>query len=102
VAKSPEARHLTEDANSHINIIQDHTLWAGLKQVIGNIEPIWYATNINQMDTCCPDSVLRTLAGIYPHFLDNPEVKVSVKMTQCLEKHWKVAYQPLFLLCQIT
>jgi hypothetical protein len=86
VAKSSEARHLTEDADSHIKIIQDHTFWAGLKQVIGNIEPICYATNINQMDACHPDSVLRTLAGIYLHFLDHPEVKVSVKMTQHIEK----------------
>ena len=100
-AKSSEAGHLTKDADSHIKIIQDHTFWAGLEQVIGNIEPICYATNINQTDACHPDSVLRTLAGIYLHFLDHPEVNVSVKMTQCIEKCWKVAYQPLFLLCQI-
>ena len=53
------------------------------------------------MDACHHDSVLRTLAGIYLHFLDHPEVEVSVKMTQRIEKRWKAAYQPLFLLCQI-
>jgi hypothetical protein len=81
-AKSSDARHLTEDTNSHIKIIQDHTFWAGLQQVIGDIELISYATNVNQMDACCPDSVLRTLAGIYLHFLDHSEVEASVKMTQ--------------------
>ena len=96
VAKSSEARHLTEDADSHIKIIQDHTFWAGLEQVIGDIELICYTTNINQMDRCCPDSVLRILASIYLHFLDHPEVEVSVKMTQHIEKCWKAAYQPLF------
>ena len=100
-AKSSEARRLTEDADSHIKIIQDHTFWAGLEQVIGDIEPICYATNINQTDECRPDSVLRMLAGIYLHFLDHPEVDVSVKITQRIEKRWKAAYQPLFLLCQI-
>lgn len=100
-AKSSEARRLTEDANSHIKIIQDYTFWAGLEQVIGDIEPICYATNVNQTDACRPDSVLRTLAGIYLHFLDHPEAEVSVKMTQRIEKRWKAAYQPLFLLCQI-
>jgi hypothetical protein len=101
VAKSLDARHLTEDTDSHIKIIQYHTFWAGLKQVIGDIKPICYATNVNQMDGCCPDSAMRTLAGIYLHFLDLLEVKVSVKMTQCIEKHRKVAYQPLFLFSQI-
>ena len=47
VIRDSEARHLTEDANSHIKIIQDHTFWAGLKQVIGDIEPICYATNLS-------------------------------------------------------
>ena len=100
-AKLSEARHLTDDADVHIKIIQDHTFWVGLEQVIGNIEPICYATNINQTDACHPDSVLRMLAGIYLHFLYHPEPKVSTKMTQRIKKWWKSAYQPLFLLCQI-
>ena len=76
-AKSSEARWLTDDAKVHIKIIQDHTFWAGLEQVIGDIEPICYVTNINQTNACSPDSVLRTLAGIYLHFLDHLEPKVS-------------------------
>ena len=100
-AKSSEARHLTGDADIHIKIIQDHTFWAGLEQVISDIEPICYVTNINQTDACCPNSVLRMLVGIYLHFLYHPEPEVSTKMTQHIEKWWKSAYQPLFLLCQI-
>ena len=100
-AKSSEARHLTEDADMHIKIIQDCTFWDGLEQVIGDIKPICYATNINQTNSCHPDTVLRTLAGIYLHFKDHPEPKVATKMTGHVEKCWKGAYQPLFLLCQI-
>ena len=101
VAKSLEARWLNNDAKMHIKIIQDHTFWEGLEQVIGDIEPICYATNINQTNSCCPNSVLRTLAGIYLHFKDHPEPKVASQMTVHVEKWWKGAYQPLFLLCQI-
>lgn len=98
-SKSSEARWLNDDAEMHIKIIQDHTFWEGLEQVIGDIEPICYATNINQTDSCRPDSVLRTLAGIYLHFKDHPEP--ASKMTARVEKQWKGACQPLFLLCQI-
>ena len=85
-AKSPEARCLTDDADVHIKIIQDHTFWVGLEHVIGDIELIFYATNINQTDACPPDSVLRMLVGIYLHFLDHLETEVSTKRTQCIEK----------------
>ena len=47
------------------------------------------------------NSVLRTLVGIYLHFKDHPEPEVATKMTVHVEKWWKGAYQPLFLLCQI-
>ena len=43
-AKSSEARHLIDDADVHIKIIQDHTFWARLEQVIGDIELICYGT----------------------------------------------------------
>ena len=96
-AKSLEVRRLNDDAEMHITIIQDHTFWEGLEQAIGDIEPICYTTNINQTDFCHPNSVLRTLAGIYLHLNDHPEPEVATKMTACVEKQWKGAYQPVFI-----
>lgn len=62
-AKYSENVCLTLDAETHCNIIADQHFWQGLKQVIGDIEPIYYGTNINQKDSTCPDQVLMTFIG---------------------------------------
>ena len=50
-AKSTEAVCLTADAEAHCSLIIDLTFWNGLEQVVGDIEPICYGTNINQKNS---------------------------------------------------
>ena len=100
-AKYSDKLHLTEGAEKHCNIISDHTFWNGLEQVVGDIEPICYGTNINQKDLTRPDQVLLTLVGMFLHFSAHPEPEVVKGMTKRLERRWKDCDQPLFLLALI-
>ena len=54
-ATSAEKWCLTEDAEAHCNLIWDPHFWEGLEQVIGDIEPICYDTNICQKDSTWAD-----------------------------------------------
>lgn len=92
---------LQADAEKHCDIIEDSTFWTGLKVVIGDIEPICFATNINQSDCSHPDQVLLTLVGMYLHFSNHPELTVQDGMKKHLEKRWKDCDQSLFLLTLI-
>jgi hypothetical protein len=85
-AKSTEAVRLTADAETHCSLIIDPTFWNGLEQVVGDIEPICYSTNINQKDSTWPDQVLLVLVGMYLHFCEHPEDQVCTGMMKRLEK----------------
>jgi hypothetical protein len=37
-ATSMDMLHLTRDAESHCDLIADHTFWEGLKHIVGDIE----------------------------------------------------------------
>ena len=100
-ATSSEKRTLQVEAEKHCDIIEDSTFWNGLEVVIGDIEPICYATNINQSDCTRPDQVLLTLVGMFLHFADHPEPMVRDGMMKRLEKRWKECDQSLFLLALI-
>lgn len=101
VAKSTEGQRLTTDAEAHCNLIADRSFWNGLEQVIGDIEPICYGTNINQKDSTRLDEILLTLAGMYLHFSDHPEPEVVLAMQKRLEKRWKDCDQQLFILALV-
>jgi hypothetical protein len=100
-AKSTEKDRLEAEAVSFCNLIDDHTFWNGLEHVVGDMEPICYATNLNQKDSTRADQVLLSLVGIFLHFADHPEPEVRSGMTQRLEKRWADCDQPLFLLALI-
>lgn len=101
MAKYSDKEQLTEDTEKHCNIIKDPAFWNGLEHVVEDIEPICYATNINQKDSAQLDQVLMTLIGIYLHFNSHPIKEVATDMTKHLEKCWKDCDQPLFLLALI-
>ncbi|KZP27364.1 hypothetical protein FIBSPDRAFT_948639 [Athelia psychrophila] len=101
VATAAEGRRLTADAEKHCDLIEDPSFWNGLEQVIGDIEPICYGTNINQKDSTRLDQILLTLAGMYLHFSEHPEVEVAAAMQKHLEKHWKDCDQQIFILALV-
>lgn len=100
-AKSTEKQRLTEEAEMHCDIIADPTFWEGLEHVVGDIEPICFGTNINQKDSTRLDQVLMTLIGMFLHFAAHPIEEVANGMKKQLEKRWKDAEQPIFLLALI-
>lgn len=81
--------------------IKDTQFWDGLQQVLGDIEPICYGTNIAQSDSTRPDQVLIMLAGLYLHFSNHPEPHVALSMMKRIESRWKDCDQLLFLLAEI-
>ncbi|KAJ6555690.1 ribonuclease H-like domain-containing protein [Mycena vulgaris] len=101
VAKSTEKQHLEEDATHHCDIIDDATFWNGLEQVVGDIEVICLATNLNQKDSTRADQVLLSLAGVFLRFFEHPEEEVKKAMTTRIEKRWGDCDQLLFILALI-
>ncbi|KAH8800134.1 ribonuclease H-like domain-containing protein, partial [Flagelloscypha sp. PMI_526] len=99
-AKSTEKQRLQDEATEMCNRIDDCNgrFWNGLATVVGDLEPICLATNINQQDNIRPDQVLLTFIGMFLHFAQHPEKEVRDGMTRRLEKRWKDADQPMFLL----
>jgi hypothetical protein len=65
--------------------------------VVGNLEPICYATNIGQKDSTS-DTMLLSLVGIFLHFSEHPIKAVVTAMSKCIKKWWKDCDQLLFLL----
>ena len=102
-ATSTKKRRLEEDATKMCDLIEDRSgrFWNGLKTIVGDLEPICLATNINQKDTVRPDQVLLAFIGMYLHFVDHPEDCVRDGMVKHLEKRWKDCDQSLFLLALI-
>lgn len=84
-AKSTEKIRLTEEATMQCLRIKDTQFWDGLQQVLGDIEPICYGTNIAQSNSTCPDQVLIMLAGLYLHFSNHPEPHVALSMMKWIE-----------------
>lgn len=101
VATSTEGNRLTAEATAHCDLIEDRSFWNGLEQVVGDIEPICYGTNINQKDSTRLDQILLTLAGMYLHFSDHPEPEVATAMKKRLEKRWKDCDQQIFILALV-
>ena len=101
VATSSDGRRLAADAEAHCDLIEDHSFWNGLEQVVGDIEPICYGTNINQKDSTRLDQILLTLAGMYLHFSEHPEPELAAAMKSHLEKRWKDCDQQIFILALV-
>ncbi|KAJ7572767.1 ribonuclease H-like domain-containing protein [Mycena floridula] len=100
-AKAREKDHLEEEANMSCDRIMNGMFWNGLENLCGDIEPVCYATNINQKDSTRADQVLLTLIGMYLHFAAHPEPEVARDMCKRLEKRWADCDQLLFLLCLV-
>ncbi|KAJ7437344.1 ribonuclease H-like domain-containing protein, partial [Mycena latifolia] len=92
---------ITATATMQCNLIESHSFWTSLQSLVDDIEPICYATNINQADRTRPDQVLLTFAGLFRHFSNHPDRSVSKKMLARIEKRWAALDQPLFILCLI-
>ncbi|KAJ6610674.1 hypothetical protein B0H10DRAFT_1811242 [Mycena sp. CBHHK59/15] len=101
VAKSTEKQCLKEDVTHHCDIIDDATFWNGLEQVVGDIEVICLATNLNQKDSTHADQVLLSLAGVFLRFFKHPEEEVKKAMTTHIEKRWGDCDQLLFTLALV-
>jgi hypothetical protein len=100
-ASGAEEKRLTEEATTFCDLIHNPTFWDGLEQVLSDIEPICYVTNLSQKDSTWADQVLLALMGLYLHFTRHPEPEVADAMCQRIEKRWKDCDQPLFLLSLI-
>ncbi|KAJ7437955.1 hypothetical protein FB451DRAFT_1450101, partial [Mycena latifolia] len=100
-AKSTEVAKLAEEADYYCKLISSAAFWSGLTSVVEDIEPICYGTNINQKDSTRADQVLLTLAGLYLHYVDHPQLEVSRDLVARIEKRWKDCDQPLFLVALI-
>ena len=86
VVTSTKKFALQADVEKNCDLIEDSSFWNGLEVVIGDIEPICYANNINQTDCTHPNQVLLTLVGMYLHFTKHPEAMVQDGMKKCLKK----------------
>jgi hypothetical protein len=101
-AKSTEAERLKAEAEEFCDLIKDELrFWNPLNQVVQDLEPVCYSTNINQKDSTRADTVLLTIVGIYFHFASHPDDEVRVEMLRRIEKQWDNCDQPLFLLALI-
>ncbi|KAJ7934367.1 ribonuclease H-like domain-containing protein [Mycena leptocephala] len=100
-AKSTEKQRLEEDATHHCDIIDDATFWNGLEHVVGDIEVICLATNLNQRDSTGAGQVLLSLAGVFLRFFEHPEEEVKKAMTTRIEKRWGDCDQLLFILALV-
>jgi hypothetical protein len=84
-ATGAKARQLTTDAEYWCDVIDDSMFWESLKHV-GDLEPICFATNIGQMDSTRPDTVLLSLMGIFLHFWEHPIKDVATAMSRRTER----------------
>ncbi|KAJ6481303.1 ribonuclease H-like domain-containing protein [Mycena vitilis] len=92
---------ITAQVNVMCNRIENNDYWDSLQGVVDDIEPICYATNINQGDRTRADQVLLTFAGVFLHFSAHENRAVSKGMLARIEKRWAALDQPLFVLCLI-
>lgn len=97
-ATGAKARELTADAEHWCDVVDDPMFWESLEHVVGDLEPICFATNIGQKDSTRPDTVLLSLVGIFLHFWEHPINNVATAMNKRTKKRWKDCDQPLFLL----
>jgi hypothetical protein len=100
-ATGAKERELAADAEYWCEVIDDSMFWEGLEHVVGDLEPICYATNIGQRDSTRADAMLLSLVGIFLHFSEHPIKAVATAMSKRIEKRWKDCDQPLFLLCLV-
>ncbi|KAJ7339927.1 ribonuclease H-like domain-containing protein [Mycena albidolilacea] len=102
VEKNKKAKiKMTATATSFCDRIESNEFWAGLEMVVEDIEPICYATNINQADRRRGDQVLLTFAGLFRHFRAHSKPAVSQAMCSRIEKRWAALDQPLVVFCLI-
>lgn len=92
---------ITATANTQCDLIENNDFWSSLQTVVDDIEPICYATNINQADRTRPDQVLLSFAGLFRHFSSHKNRSVSKGMLARIEKRWAALDQPMFILCLV-
>ncbi|KAJ7113553.1 ribonuclease H-like domain-containing protein [Mycena epipterygia] len=92
---------ITATANKQCDLIENNDFWSSLQTVVDDIEPICYATNINQGDRTRPDQVLLSFAGLFRHFSSHTNRSVSKGMIARIEKRWAALDQPMFILCLV-
>lgn len=100
-ATGAKERELAADAEHWCEVIDDSMFWEGLEHVVGDLEPICYATNIGQKDSTRANTILLSLVGVFLHFAEHPIKVVAMAMSKRIEKRWKDCDQPLFLLCLV-
>lgn len=101
VAVDANKERLTKDAEAHCDLISDPQFWNGLEHVVSDIEPICFATNIDQKDSTRADQVILSLVGMYLHFCEHPIDHVRLGMMKCIGKWWKDCDQPFYLITLI-
>lgn len=89
-------------AEEIMKIIEDSGFWSDLKIIRSHLEPLAIAANVTQSDFARLDVVLLTLANLFFTF-SNPEIEATVRIGihESLEKRWKKADQPVFLLAVV-
>ncbi|KAJ7194288.1 ribonuclease H-like domain-containing protein [Mycena pura] len=100
--KNKKARaKITAQVNTQCDLIEDNSFWSSLEGVVNDIEPLCYATNINQADRTRPDQVLLSFAGLFRHFATHPNRTVAKGMLMRIEKRWAALDQQMFVLCLV-
>ncbi|ESK80767.1 hypothetical protein Moror_15445 [Moniliophthora roreri MCA 2997] len=90
-------KKLENDAKEHLDIVEQNNFWNSLRDVVNDIEPITYGTNMSQSDSLRLDQFLLVLAGLFLHFNEYKNTKVAAGMKRRLEKRWKVLDQVPFI-----
>ncbi|KAJ6615716.1 hypothetical protein B0H10DRAFT_2435314 [Mycena sp. CBHHK59/15] len=92
---------MTAMANEQCDVIESNDFWTGLETLVDDIEPICYATNINQADRMRAEQVLLSFAGVFHHFQAHKNKVVSKGMCARIEKCWAALDQLFFTFCLI-
>ncbi|KAJ7028223.1 ribonuclease H-like domain-containing protein [Mycena alexandri] len=94
-------KKITAQVNEQCDLLESIEFWSGIQTVVNDIEPICYATNINQSDTTRLDQVLLTFAGLYRHFSAHKDPVVAKGMMERIEKRWRALDQSMFVIAMV-
>ncbi|KAL1711570.1 hypothetical protein EV715DRAFT_215183 [Schizophyllum commune] len=89
---------MTKEATLMCKRLQDPKFWEKLTTLCNDLEPIAYATNMNQSDSIRPDQVALSFAGIYLHFQKHKVARTASGMKKRLEARWKSYDQHLLVM----
>ncbi|KAI5823255.1 hypothetical protein K523DRAFT_255488 [Schizophyllum commune Tattone D] len=92
---------MTDEASSMCLRLHDPAFWGRLTALCNDLEPIAYATNMNQSDSIRPDEVMLSFAGIFLYFRKHTVPTTADGMKRWLEARWRTYDQHLLVMTLI-